>query len=176
MNILLLSDSHAKSISEIPLFLKEMRGDLDLIFHAGDMTGDDFMRGLEDIAPVIAVRGNMDGGGLTGNLPERVQCSHLGWKFGIIHGRGAPESVPVYARSMFSDPDLIVFGHTHTPFLDVSRGVVLLNPGSLSSPRNGAPQSYARLILSKQEMDCRILTNTGNTLEEIARHTVRRSL
>ncbi len=176
MNILALADSHANSRSDIPRFLTEMTGSLDLIIHAGDITGDDYLMGLEAIAPVAGVRGNMDSGFLTSKLPEKTQLKYLGWSFGVIHGHGAPEDVPAYARSQFSRLDLIVFGHSHIPILEVSRDVVLLNPGSLSSPRSSNAGSYAIIKITEMELECRILTIPQSGNEEIARHIIRRSL
>ncbi len=176
MHILAISDTHSRLRSEIPDFLLEMKGTFDLIFHAGDIVGEDFLLGLEEIAPVVGVRGNMDSDAFAKNLPELRQFDYHGWSFGLIHGRGRGDTVPAYARSMFARPDVILFGHTHVPLLEVRQDVVMLNPGSLTSPRIGTSGSYALIQFTETDLECRILSGAGSEVEEIAQYRSRRPL
>jgi len=174
LDILIISDTHMSLSSEICQKLDALSFKPDLIIHAGDITGDGLLNGLKNRTDVVAVRGNMDGDFATGRLPESVELDLLGWKIGVIHGRGAPAVVAAYARSSFGNPDLIIFGHTHVPCLELSGGTLLMNPGSLTSPRSDSGPTYARIALTKEAMDCQILTYSGGSTEEIARHRIRR--
>jgi len=148
----------------------------ELIIHAGDLTGDDYLHGLECIAPTLAVRGNMDGDYQTGRLPDSIEDSIEGWSIGIMHGRGSPASVPDFVRSQFNHADLVIFGHSHIPYLENKGKTVYLNPGSLNLPRHGGTGTFAVIDLNIQELQCKILTLSGSKTLEIARFSRKRSI
>jgi putative phosphoesterase len=116
---------------------------VDLILHAGDIGSAEILHSLEQVAPVVAVRGNMDGGPWTRCLPEKqsVQAGtliiHL--VHDLLHFRLEPGQD---ARAA------VVNGHTHRPLVERKNGVLFVNPGSAGAPRHGERSCVALLSVS----------------------------
>ena len=141
MLIGLLADTHipreAKALPpQVALVLKGV----DLILHAGDIYSQAVLDELEQIAPVLAARGNGD----VGFPPDwRVRENHLlhfqGLRLGLTHGVEVPEP-PYYpleramARCFGGPVDILVFGDTHVELVEEHKGVFLVNPGSPTLP------------------------------------------
>jgi uncharacterized protein len=125
-----LSDTHLVSVTkELRNFLGETLGPVDALIHAGDMTGlevHDYLSAWE----LWAVRGNMDDLALQHLLPEKRVIEIEGVRIGVIHGRGAPDVLEEVVVREFKDVDLIVFGHSHIPFMGKRGNMTLFNPGS----------------------------------------------
>ena len=130
MKIGILSDTHLTNITEVfSTTMKTVFGDVDIIIHAGDMTGIAVYYYLSHWE-LKAVRGNMDDYELRGLLPEKRIEEIAGRRIGIIHGRGSPQGIEDVVLREFQGVDVVIFGHSHVP-LEVKRGNVLLfNPGS----------------------------------------------
>ena len=108
--------------------------DVDVIIHAGDMDDPEVLADLRKLAPVIAVRGNMDHGAWSEDLPP-VELVELGRHvFYVIHDLHRLDLAPEAAGI-----DVVVHGHTHRPDSRRRDGVLYLNPGSASYPRAGTP-------------------------------------
>ncbi len=129
MKLGIISDTHVRTINEIPLAIRKALADVDIIIHAGDFTQKTVLDGLQSIGQVKAVRGNMDSIELKRSLPERDVFEASGKKIGLIHGSGAPWGIAERMRKQFSGVDIIVFGHSHEPCNRYIRGVLLVNPG-----------------------------------------------
>ncbi|MDR2018204.1 MAG: YfcE family phosphodiesterase [Syntrophobacterales bacterium] len=127
----ILSDTHITSINDdFKRILKNIFRDVDMIFHAGDMTSMvvyDYLSTWD----LKAVRGNMDDFTLRTILPDKRIEEIEGIKIGIIHGRGGPDGIEELVLSEFQDVDAVVFGHSHVPLNIVKKGIHLFNPGSL---------------------------------------------
>ena len=128
-----ISDTHGHLDA---LVLAEFAG-ADLIIHAGDIMDAATLEDLEQIAPVIAVAGNMDAGKL-GKLPREVSGEIAGVRFIVGHKRKrllkrlALGKIEGFGKS--ESPDLIVCGHDHLPAVEWVDGTLFLNPGSASAP------------------------------------------
>lgn len=129
MKLGIISDTHARTIEEIPLSIINALADVDLIIHAGDFTQKAVLDGLRAIGTVKAVRGNMDAADLKKILPERDVFEVNGRKIGLTHGEGAPWGIAERVKSQFSGVDIIIFGHSHEPCNRYIQGVLLFNPG-----------------------------------------------
>ena len=127
-----ISDTHVRSFEELPEALVKALAECDLIIHAGDIINMKVIRGLEDLAPVIAVHGNMDQPEVWSALPDRRIIEAAGRKIGVVHGSGGPEEVWKRVKTLFSEVDIIIFGHTHEPMNKSVDGVLLFNPGRAS--------------------------------------------
>ncbi len=142
-----VSDTHrSASVSALPQRLLDHLQRVDLILHAGDICHPVVLEALGRIAPVEAVRGNMDGVLIARRLPERRLVRVGQWLIGLVHGSGAPDEVPTVAwEAFFSSqealerPDALVFGHSHRPLCMSRQGVLLLNPGSPTRPADDGP-------------------------------------
>ena len=135
MRIAILSDTHIPTrLQEIPVRVYEVCGDADLVLHAGDHVDRSVVTDLERLGPVKSVRGNMDGSELS-HLPERLCLDLEGFRLCMAHGSGAPFHLERRVLSWFADrnPDIVVFGHSHSYLEKSINGTLLLNPGAVSS-------------------------------------------
>ena len=111
---------------------------MDHIIHAGDIMDPEILTALEHIAPVTAVAGNLDTGRLTVQLPREATGEVGGIRFVVEHKpkrllkRLAAGKITVGGEPW--RPDLVVWGHLHTPTAVWIDGVLHLNPGTASSP------------------------------------------
>ena len=158
MRIAVLSDTHLRVGKALPRFVWEQLTDIDMILHAGDLTHCGLLEELSCIAPVRAVRGNCDGWDVS--LPNRdiVECE--GFRIGLIHGdSGKGKSTPERAHRAFQDTsvDLIVFGHSHIPFMEWQNGILLFNPGSPTDKRREPQYSMGLLEIQPGQVTAKHL-------------------
>jgi putative phosphoesterase len=125
----IISDTHVRTIDEIPVTVRKALADVDLIIHAGDFTDGVVLDGLRAMGKVKAVRGNMDSAELKRVLPERTEFEVNGKKIGLLHGSGAPRGIAERVRKQFAGVDIVIFGHSHEPCNRYVEGVLLFNPG-----------------------------------------------
>ena len=143
MRIGVHSDTHAGSFADLPNKILTALAEVDMIIHAGDFTARDVLDGLKQLGEVIAVRGTMDSNELKQILPERQLLSVGGKQIGVTHGWGAPYGIEDRVINLFSDADIIVFGHSHQTMNKVIHGVLLFNPGQ-------ARNSFGMLTIGKE--------------------------
>jgi len=130
MKIGILSDTHLTNITEdFKETMKRVFDGVDMIIHAGDMTGISVFNYLSNWE-LKAVRGNMDDFDLHSMLPEKRIENIMGKNIGIIHGKGPPGGIENVVLREFQHVDLIIFGHSHIPLETKKGGVLLFNPGS----------------------------------------------
>jgi len=150
LKLLVVSDTHIpERLKELPEEILDAAKDADGIIHAGDFTGEEALwlfRGMGP--PLYAVRGNMDVPGVAKALEDKLVFELGGVKIGLIHGFGPPEGLHQRVRKLLPDDlDVLVFGHSHVPMLENDSGLLILNPGALSSGR----RSYALLFIDDGE-------------------------
>jgi uncharacterized protein len=114
----------------------------DRILHAGDVGGREVLARLRAMAPVDAVRGNVDDGPEAEALAPALAGELDGLAFGMIHRR---EDVP---RAWVKEMRLIVFGHSHRPELEWQGSCLLLNPGACGPRRFSYPLTIALLTVA----------------------------
>ncbi|NJE07721.1 metallophosphoesterase [Thermococcus sp. M39] len=140
----ILGDTHYPyKASYIPdlIFKKFSEENVELIIHTGDINEKIVLEKLEEIAPVIAVKGNTD----TLNLPEEKIIEVGDIRIGILHGHQflSLDTQTLKYKALDMDVDVLVFGHTHRFFYDVyefiGKKIALLNPGSPTLPRMNSP-------------------------------------
>jgi len=129
LRIAVLSDTHVRTVNEIPERIRAALAEVALIVHAGDFTENAVLEGLRALGEVRAVRGNMDSGELKRILPEKESFLVNGKKLGLTHGYGGPWGIAGRIRQLFGDVDLIIFGHSHQPCNQYLQGSLLFNPG-----------------------------------------------
>lgn len=146
MKVLVVSDTHGR-IKNLERVLDKVKP-IDLLLHLGDigegMPGSAGKSEISELAgcPVTAVSGNNDW--LSRDPQERI--IELGrHKALMTHGHRASvhygtERIKELARQ--NGADIVLYGHTHVPDLDLSGDVWAINPGSLTLPRNGSGYSY----------------------------------
>lgn len=132
----LISDTHVPTKArEIPRRVLEVFEDVDFIIHAGDLVDFSVVEKLEELAPVLAVYGNMDDSGVRGRLPKRNSIKVFGWRIGVMHDPGVLYGVgKMLEVARENGFNVLVYGHTHHPSVRWEGQVLLVNPGSPTAP------------------------------------------
>jgi len=143
MKICVLSDTHVPVAAPVlpPDLLRALEG-ADLVLHAGDILTMSVLDELGAIAPVEAVRGNMDRPDVQQGLPVKKVVEAQGKRIGLIHGTGPSWGLAPRVLREFPDVDIIVFGHSHHPLSEQREKVLLFNPGSPTDGRFAPYKSY----------------------------------
>jgi uncharacterized protein len=140
MIIGVISDTHGLLRPEA---IDALRGS-DYIIHAGDVGDPVILDTLTEIAPVTAIRGNVDRGEWAVKLPSTDVLAIGG--------------VPIYILHNLLDLDLkpeaagfaaVISGHTHKPKQEKRNGVLYFNPGSAGSRRFNLPITVGRLLIEE---------------------------
>ena len=142
MRVGVISDTHGLLRPEA---LAALAG-VEAILHAGDIGREGIVEDLRRIAPVTAIRGNVDVGDWADIFPETVTVGMAG---ALIHMLHALHDLP--AEGPADGTDVVVFGHSHRPLVDVRDGVLHLNPGSAGPRRFRLPVTLAHLWLGEGE-------------------------
>lgn len=149
MKILVVSDTHGHS-SELVQVLRKVKP-IDCLIHCGDVEGqENYIRGIAE-CPCYMVKGNND---FFCDLP-REEVFQLGnYKVMVTHGHMYGVSMDT---SMLEEEarnrgvQIVMFGHTHRPFLEQKEDITILNPGSLSYPRQaGRKPSFLVMEIDRQ--------------------------
>jgi uncharacterized protein len=134
----LISDTHGLLREEALQAL----GGSNLIIHAGDVGDPNILETLAKIAPVVAVRGNVDNGEWAKSLPETAVAEARGANIYVLHNCNALDLDPKAAGF-----HIVVSGHSHKPGRCERNGVLYINPGSAGPRRFTLPITVARLDL-----------------------------
>ena len=136
MRLGIISDTHNLLRPEV----LEVFSQVDHILHGGDVGDADILIQLEAVAPVTAVFGNTDGFEMRGKLPKVAQIQLDGFDVVVTHGDQLGHPTPALLHDAFPKAEIIVFGHTHTPVLElVDKTVTVMNPGSAGPKRFDRP-------------------------------------
>jgi putative phosphoesterase len=122
-----------------PQALQVLSG-VELIIHAGDIGNPEVLTGLARLAPVQAVRGNVDRGDWAAALPRTRVLEVGGLHLYVLHELFSLDLDP--AAAGFA---AVIFGHSHQPHLEHQNGALYLNPGSAGPRRFTLPVTLARL-------------------------------
>jgi len=126
----------------------EVFRDVDHILHGGDIGEWDLIVELQAIAPVTAVYGNSDGFDIRAKVPQVAEIELDGFPIVVTHGDQFGSPTPAKVHDAFPRADIIVFGHSHRPLLElVDKTVTVMNPGGAGAPRFGIPPSVGILEL-----------------------------
>ncbi len=135
----LIADTHGLLRPEA---LEALRN-VDLVIHAGDVGRVEILETLKDLAPVRAVKGNVDRGAWAKELPkdELVEMGEI--SIYVYHGYEELDLDPQAAGCQ-----VVVSGHSHKPGITEKQGVLYLNPGSAGPRRFKLPVILMRLYIS----------------------------
>ena len=139
----LVSDTHG-IVRDI---LHKKLKDVDLIIHAGDICGTSVLDELAVIAPLEAVRGNMDYSYRYSPPLPALRKFEIG-QFRIYLAHDPMDLRPLINNDDFSGGKIAVFGHTHTPTEYHEDGIYFINPGSCGPKRSSRPVKFAIMTLT----------------------------
>ena len=126
--------------------------DSDHILHAGDIGDPEILTRLRAIAPVTAVRGNIDRGEWAQKLPLTEVFSAADTSIYLLHKIDDLDLKPEV--SGFA---AVIYGHSHVPKIETRNGVLYFNPGSAGPRRFKLPVSVGKLILENGEVKAEII-------------------
>jgi len=152
MQVLVVADTHIpERASNIPEEFWKKVSQEEIVLHAGDFTDLAVLRELEKRAKqVYAVWGNMDGREVRAALPEKQMIDIGEYRIGMYHGAGPPQGLEEKVYRRFPEGlDVIVFGHSHSPYNKKIKKTLMFNPGSISWNQSGPP-TYGILHLEKE--------------------------
>ena len=144
MLIGLIADTHGQMRPEA---LKALSG-VDVILHAGDVGGPTVLAALWAIAPVHAVRGNVDMAGA--ELRDTLSLQLDGVRIHLSHGNELGSPTPAALASRYR-ADVIVYGHTHRPIVTHVGPTLVVNPGAAGPARFNLKPSVGLLTLPARE-------------------------
>jgi len=134
--VALVSDTHGLVRPEV---MRALAG-VDRILHMGDVGSPDVLERLLAIAPVTAVRGNVDHGAWTRELKATELVEVFGASLCMLHNLAELDLDPAAAGIA-----MVLYGHTHVPKEEDRSGVRYVNPGSIGPKRFHLPVSFAFL-------------------------------
>jgi uncharacterized protein len=153
----LISDTHGLLR---PQAVRALEGS-DLIVHAGDVGDPNIIAALKKIAPVFAVRGNVDTEPWAQALPKAEVIEAGPATIYVLHDVHALDLDPAAAGF-----HIVVSGHSHKPARTERAGVLFLNPGSAGPRRFDLPVTVARVDLSKAPWHVEFIDLLGQKLGE----------
>lgn len=148
MRVGVISDTHGLLRPEATAALTGAES----IVHAGDVGGPGIVEALEAIAPVIVVRGNVDGDRWGRRLPSTQMVELAGHMIYVLHDLAELDLDPAAAGIA-----VVIYGHSHQPEVRERDGVLYLNPGSAGPRRFHLPVTVAWLDLGTAPPAARIV-------------------
>ncbi len=134
-----ISDTHGLLHPEA---LEALHGSQHII-HAGDVGAPEILEKLANIAPVTAIRGNIDKGAWARKLPETEVVEIAGISIYVVHDLAKLDLKPEAAGFA-----VVIYGHSHVPKQEMHHGVLYFNPGSAGPRRFKLPVTIGRLTIS----------------------------
>jgi uncharacterized protein len=123
----------------------------DPIIHAGDVGSPDVLARLGALAPVHAVRGNVDHGAWSANLPVTQRIEIDGFRIYVLHILA--ELDPQAADKV----DAVIYGHSHQPKIETKNGTLFFNPGSAGPRRFRLPITVGRMTAEHGKLRAEIV-------------------
>lgn len=162
----LISDTHIPYDAKVlPSRLKQVFGGVDFIYHCGDIYVSSVLDELQQLAPVIAAQGDDDFGEILKD--QRVKQKHMvslnGSHIWVVHVREYPKSlfrwrVKQDEEAGITMPDIMVYGHSHSPSIDRYDDILYVNPGSATFPQyNPKPGTVGILSLNGHQAEAEII-------------------
>lgn len=112
------------------------------ILHAGDIGAPEILKVLEQIAPVTAIRGNVDTGRWARFLPTAEVVEAGGVSIYLLHDLAQLDLKPEAAGFR-----VVIYGHSHQPRIEEKNGILYFNPGSAGPRRFNSAVSVGRLLI-----------------------------
>ena len=148
MRIGIISDTHSLLRPEV---VRQLQG-VHHILHAGDVGDERILTALGEIAPVTAIRGNVDVAGACGQLPATEVVELGGCLFYLVHAIQDLDINPSVAGI-----HAVVYGHSHRAEIRDHAGIVYINPGSAGPRRFDLPITLAHAVIEKGAIRIRIV-------------------
>ena len=147
MRVGVISDTHGLLRPEVEAALAGAAH----IIHAGDIGSPEIVPRLSRLAPVTAIRGNVDTADWAQAFPATADVTLGGLMIHVLHDRGALGFDPA-ARGV----SVVISGHSHRPDIEKVGGILYLNPGSVGRRRFSLPVTLATMEITTGGVEARI--------------------
>jgi putative phosphoesterase len=144
----LISDTHGLLRPEAQSALHGV----DRILHTGDIGAPEILTQLENIAPVTAIRGNVDTQPWARTLPETDVIEAEGATIYMLHDLSRLDLKPEAAQMA-----AVIYGHSHHPKIEEKNGVLYINPGSAGPKRFNLPITVGKLEIKKGKLRAQLI-------------------
>lgn len=131
--ILVVSDTHRKN--DLYLEIVQKFGPFERVIHCGDVEGSEWTISEGAGCPVEMVMGNND---FFSDLPREKEITLGKYRVWLTHGHNyyvSMDNQTIKQVAKSRDMDIVMYGHTHKPVIDKEDGIIAINPGSLTYPR-----------------------------------------
>lgn len=149
MRVLVVSDTHRHNNNYLKV-LERVRP-IDMVVHCGDAEGSEFLISESVGCPVEIVSGNND---FFSNLPREREFMIGDYRVWLTHGHNYYVSMSnetLKEEAVARGVDIVMYGHTHKPVVDIESEIIAVNPGSLTYPRQeGKRPSYVMMELDRE--------------------------
>lgn len=150
MKVLIVSDTHRRNENYLEVIQRE--APLDLVVHCGDIEGSEYLITESACCPVEMVMGNND---FFSTLPKEREIVIGSYKVLVTHGHYyyiSSNNELIKEEAKARGFDIVMYGHTHRPVIDVEGDIIAINPGSLSYPRQeGKKPSYIIMEVEQEK-------------------------
>ncbi len=126
---------------------------VDHILHAGDVGDATILERLRNIAPVTAIRGNVDVEGPCSTLPPTEVIELSGFTLYMLHNLADLDLDPIAAGFA-----AVIYGHSHKPLIETRKGCLYFNPGSCGPRRFSLPVSAGMIEINDSGLKPRLIT------------------
>lgn len=149
--VVVMADTHARSLSELPEKLLTAIRQADYVVHLGDFTSMELFNELRQMGNFWGITGNHDDPVLQKELNRMEAIEIDGKKIGLIHGLIVPLGSRLRMRRWFKqnkhDVHAILYGHTHLHTVDTVKGTFYFNPGSVAGKFPATSKSFGILTI-----------------------------
>ncbi|MBU5429911.1 metallophosphoesterase [Kineothrix sp. MSJ-39] len=149
MKILVVSDTHRHNENYFKVI--EKLGKIDLVIHCGDAEGSEYAISERAGCETLIVMGNND---FFSKLPREIETTIGKYKVWITHGHNyyvSMNSEIIKEEAVRRGVDIVFYGHSHRPVIEIGKEVIAVNPGSLSYPRQeGKRPSYVVMDIDRE--------------------------
>jgi putative phosphoesterase len=167
LDVVVVADTHGQAHPNARPLIERLAP--DLILHAGDIGDVSVLDPLRTLAPLYAVRGNIDG-----RAPGFVDSMDIDFKSGersvlkvlLLHIAVYGPKLRAEVARLAADCSarVVLCGHSHVPFLGRDKGLIMFNPGSIGPRRFQLPITFGLLQITSQKISLRhISCETGET-------------
>lgn len=145
MRYIVLSDTHG-DISAAKNVIDTLKEEVDGVIHLGDYEKDaNYLKELYPALSFFFIKGNNE---YISYAPEEKVISQEGWNIYMVHGHNHGVYYG-FMRLLYAaeekEADVVLFGHTHTPWCSREGSILMVNPGSISKPRGRSGKTFAVL-------------------------------
>lgn len=148
MKVLIVSDTHGRNGGYLDLL--ENSEKMDMVIHCGDVEGSEYLISESSGCKTVIVQGNND---YFSDLPKEMIVKLGKYKALVTHGHAYYVNMGhehLVREAKKRKVDMVIYGHTHRPVITEENGIVVLNPGSLTYPRQ-MERKYTYIIMEIDE-------------------------